>query len=100
MFVSVFLPGGDFADEGWFIGNSASETLGRKHAEFGLCHVEPTSVLGREMPFEPLDEAARFGGGKGRLEGGGRVRAQIVLNRHDLGRVGKMGVGNVPERVG
>jgi hypothetical protein len=100
MFVSVFLPGVDFADKGWLVGNSAGETLGRKDAEFGFGHVEPASVFGRVMPFEPLDETARFGGGKGRVEGCGRVRAEIVLNQHDLGRVRKMGVAEVPERVG
>jgi hypothetical protein len=27
------------------------------------------------------------------------VRAQIILHQHDLDRIGKMGVGKVPERV-
>ena len=100
MFVSVFLPGVDFAAQGWLIGNSASETLGRKHAEFGLGHVEPASVLGRVMPFKPLDETTRFGGGEGRVERRGRVGAEIVLHQHDLGRVGEMRVGQILERLG
>jgi len=36
------------------------------------------------MPFEPLDEAARFGGGEGGIERGRRMGAQVVLNQHDF----------------
>ena len=100
MFVSIFFPGGDFLEQGRLIGNSTSETLGGEHAEFGLGHVQPASVLGRVMPFEAFDETARFRCGKGGVERGGRVRAQIVLNQHDLGRVREMGIGEVPECVG
>ena len=68
MFVSISLPGRDFADERWLVGNSAGEALAGEHAEFGLGHVEPTSVFGRVAPFEPFNETASFGGGKGRIE--------------------------------
>ena len=50
-------------------------------------------MFGRVMPFEPLGEAARFGGGEGRVERGGRVRAEIVLDQDDFFGVGKMQVG-------
>jgi hypothetical protein len=30
--------------------------------------VQPTAMLGRIMPFEPLDEAARLGGGEGLIK--------------------------------
>ena len=52
------------------------------------------------MPFEAFDEAARFGGRKGFVERRRRVRVEIVLNRNDLGRVGKMRVGQILERMG
>jgi hypothetical protein len=45
------------------------------------------------MRFEPFDEATRFGGGKGFVERGGRMRAEIVLNQNDFVRVGKVRVG-------
>ena len=48
------------------------------------------------MPFESFDEAARFGGGKGFVERGSRMRAQIVLHQNDLVRAGKMHVGQIP----
>jgi hypothetical protein len=35
------------------------ETLGRKDAEFGLGHIEPTSMFGRVAPLETLDEPDR-----------------------------------------
>ncbi len=56
-------------------------------------------MLGRVVPFEPFDETTRFGGGKGFVERRRRVRAEIVLNQNDLGRGGKVRVGQVLERV-
>jgi len=93
MFVSVFLPSGDFALQGRLVGNAAAQALARQNAEFGFGHVEPTSMFGRVVPFESLYEAARFVGGESRIERGRRVRAEIVLNQHDLFGVGKMQVG-------
>ncbi len=52
------------------------------------------------MPFEPFDEATRFGGGEGFVERRRRVRAEIVLNQNDFVRVGKIRVGHILERVG
>src|ERR1700681_4464878 len=52
------------------------------------------------MPFEPFGEAARLGRRKGLVERGGLVGAEIILHQHDLRRVGKMRVGQIPERVG
>ena len=43
--IALALPGGDFVDEGLFIGNAAVEALGRQDAEFGLRQIEPTAVL-------------------------------------------------------
>ena len=73
MFVSVVLPSGDFSLEGLLVGNATAQALARQHGEFGFGHVEPASMLGCVMPFEPLDEATRFGSGKGRVERGRRV---------------------------
>ncbi len=86
-------------DERRFIRNAAVEALDRQNAEFGLRHVEPTAVLWRVMPFEPLAQPSRFGGGEGRVKRRRRVRREIVLHQHDLRRAGKMRVGQVLERV-
>ena len=40
------------------VGNAAGEALAGQHAEFAFSHVQPTAVLGRVVPLEPLDEAA------------------------------------------
>ena len=45
------------------------------------------------MPFKPVDEAARFGGGEGGVERGRRMGAQIVLDQHDFFGGGEMHVG-------
>ncbi len=99
MFVAVLLPGGDFCDEFRLVGDAAIEALGREDGEFGFGHVEPASVLGRVMPFEPFDETTRFSGGEGLVERRGRVRVEIVLDQNDFVRVGKMRVGQVLERM-
>src|SRR5208283_28396 len=99
MLVAVVLPGGDFFFEGRLVWNAAAQTLARQDAEFGFGHVEPASVFGGVVPFEPFGEAARFWGGKGRVERGGRVRAQIVLDQPDLVGVGKMHVGQFLEHL-
>jgi hypothetical protein len=65
MGIALVLPGGDFVDEGLFIGNAAVKALGGEDAEFGFRQIEPTAVLGRVMPFEALDQPSRFGRRKG-----------------------------------
>jgi hypothetical protein len=66
--ISVILPGGDFIDEGLFVGDAAVEALGRQEAELGLRQIEPTAVLWSVMPFEALDQPPGFGGRKGFVE--------------------------------
>ena len=66
--VSILLPSGDFIDEGLFVWDAAIEALGRKDAEFGLGHIEPTTMLWSVMPFEPFDEPPCFGGRKSFVE--------------------------------
>ena len=50
-------------------------------------------MFGRVVPFKSLYETARFLGGESCIERGRRVRAEIVLNQHDLFGVRKMHVG-------
>jgi hypothetical protein len=52
------------------------------------------------VPFEALDEPARLGGGEGFVERGGLVGVEVVLHQHDLRRVGKMHVRQIPEHMG
>jgi hypothetical protein len=57
--IAVVLPCSDFLDEGLFVGNPAVEALGREHAEFGLCQIQPTAVL---WSVVPLCAAENYGG--------------------------------------
>ena len=66
--IAVVLPGGDFVDEGLFVGDPAVEALGRQDAEFGFRQIEPAAVLWGVVPFEALDQAPGFGGRKGFVE--------------------------------
>src|SRR5277367_701296 len=95
--VSVVLPCIDFADEESSVGNAAVQTLGRENAELGFGHVEPAAVLGRVMPFEALDELAGLRSGEGFVERGWLVGVEIVLHQHDLRRVRKMQIRQIPE---
>jgi hypothetical protein len=81
------------------VGDAAVETLDGEDAEFGLGQVEPASMLGRVMPFEPLDEAARFGGRKGLVERSQAMGVEVVLDEHDLFGAGEVRVGEVFERL-
>ena len=66
--ISLLLPGGDFVDEGLFVGDAAIEALRGQDAEFGLRQIEPTAVLWSVMPFEAFDQPPGFGGRKGLVE--------------------------------
>src|SRR5450432_1077229 len=92
MRVSMCFPGGDLFFEVWLVGNAAIQALVAQDGEFGFGHVEPASVFGRVMPLETRGEAASFLGRERRVERGRRMRAQVVLNQHDLFGVGKMHV--------
>ena len=100
MFVAIILPRSDFLDLLQLIGNAAVEALMSEDAELGLGHVQPTAMLGRVVPLEPLDEAAGLGGGKDGVERCGRVRAEIVLHQYEFLRAGKMRVGQIPVSIG
>ena len=65
MFVAVMFPGSDFRYESIFVGNTAIETLGREHAQFGLGHVEPAAVFGGVVKLETLGEPPGFRGREG-----------------------------------
>src|SRR5271167_1528459 len=54
MLVAMILPSANLSLEGLLVGNAAAQALCRQNGEFGFGHVEPTSMLGRVMPFEPL----------------------------------------------
>ena len=47
------------------------------------------------MPFEPLAEAARLGGGKGLVERSRAMGVEIVLDEHDPFGGGEVRVGEV-----
>jgi hypothetical protein len=64
--------------------------LGRKDAEFGLGHIEPTAMLWSVMPFEPFDEPPCFGGRKSFVELSWLVGVEIVLHENDFPGIRKV----------
>src|ERR1700689_1717762 len=99
MRIAMAPPSSDLSFEGLLVGDAAAQALAGQNAEFGFGHVEPTSMFGRVVPFEPLYETARFVGGESRIERGRRVRAEIVLDQRDLFGIGKMHVGQFLEHL-
>src|SRR6266436_9806376 len=93
--IAVVLPGGDFIDEGLFIGDAAVEALGRQNAEFGLRQIEPTAVLWSVMPFEALDQPPGFGGREGFVERSLAVDVEILLDQDDGLGVGEVDMGQI-----
>ena len=51
-------------EEGVAFGDAPVEALGGQNGQLRLRHVEPAAMLGRIVPFETLDQAARLGGWK------------------------------------
>ena len=84
MGIAVSLPCGDVVDEDLLVGDAAVEALRRENGEFGFRHIEPTAVLWRVMPFEPLDEPSCFICRKSLLQRCGFVGVEIVLHQNDL----------------
>src|SRR5208283_5349065 len=101
MFVAMVLPSGDLSFKGLLVGDAAAQTLGCQNGEFGFGHVEPASMFGRVMPFEPHSEAARFGGGESGVERGcgmGSVQKVGVSRRlHQWRRGGRDRLKQVAE---
>ena len=79
MFVAMVLPSGGLSEEGLLVWNAPAQTLARQNAEFGFGHIEPASMFRGIMPFEPFDEAARFGCGEGWVE------RDLVATMHERG---------------
>ncbi len=91
--ISIVLPSGDFIYEGLFVRDAAIEALGRKDAEFGLRHIEPTAVLWCVMPFEPFGQPPCFGGGEGFVKRSLGVGVEIVLYQNDFLGVEEVDIG-------
>src|SRR3977135_1133712 len=91
--VSIVLPSRDLVDEGLFVRDSAIEALGRKDAEFGLGHIEPTAVLWSVMPFKPFCQPPCFGGGEGFVKRSLGVGVGIVLHQNDFLGVEEVDIG-------
>ena len=96
----MFLPGIDFTREHSGIRNAPVEALTGEDGQLGFGEVQPAAVLGRVMPLEPLDQAARLGRLESLLERGGDVRVQIVLDQHDLLGIGEVHIAQILENAG
>ena len=62
--VALEEPGGNLSPEAARIRDTPIETLIGQDSKLRLGHIEPAAVLGREVPFEALDEASRLQRGK------------------------------------
>jgi hypothetical protein len=58
LLVAVGLPGVDFALQEVYAGDSTIQALATEDADFDLCHVEPTGVLGRVVKAHAAQQFA------------------------------------------
>ena len=82
--IAIVLPSCNFVYQGLLVRDAAIEALGRKDAEFGLCHIEPTAVLWSVAPFEPFGQPPCFGGGKSFIERSLGMGVEIVCVQRTL----------------
>jgi len=84
MGIAIRLPCGDLMDEDLLVRDAAVEALRRENGEFGLGPIEPTAVLWRVMPFEPLDETSWFAWRKSLVQRCGYMGVKIALYQNDV----------------
>src|SRR6266496_1955386 len=82
--IAIGHPCGDLVDEDLLVGDAAVEALRRENGEFGFRHIEPTAVLWRIMPFEPLDETSCLVWRKSLVQRCWFVSVEIVLHQNNL----------------
>src|SRR5580704_8396927 len=76
-------PCGDFADEAFWIVDSAIQALAAEHADLDLDHVEPTGMLWGVVELEAAQNSPSFRGRECLIEGAGRVGRQVILHDPD-----------------
>jgi hypothetical protein len=95
VFVTAVPPCGDLRDESCLIWDTPGQILGSQHPEFGLRHIEPTSMLRRVAPLEPFRETPRLGRRECCAQRCHGMGIEIVLNQNDLAGIRKMPVRQV-----
>ena len=92
-FIAALLPGRDFTRKFVAVWDAAVEALATQDSQFDLGPAfieqpQPTALFGGVMDFQFVDQAASFFGGEGRVQRSGFVSVEVVLDEHDLFRVG------------
>jgi hypothetical protein len=99
-FVPVGFPSLDSPSNfGWIV-DAAVETLTMHDAQLRFRHVEPTSVFGRRVEFQPVQKSPCFFGRKCFVQTRPIVSVQIVLHEDDLLGVGIMDVAEFLDAQG
>lgn len=80
--ISAAGPGGGFLLHLLQGGDAPTQTLFGQYGQFNLRHIEPASVLGGEVPFDPLQQVGRpFSEGLDQRPGG--VGVEVVEHQVD-----------------
>jgi len=103
--VARCLPGGGLPLQGRPVGQPAVQALSGQHGQFDLGHVQPAAVLGRVVQLQLVGEPPGLGRWERRIQRGGGVGVEVVLDQHDLFGVGVVDVdqvldGSGPSRCG
>jgi len=91
--VAMTAPCGNLFGRGLLVGDASIEALRGQDGQLGFGEIEPGAMLGRVVPFEPLDQAAGFGGGEGLVGRCLHMGVEIVLDQDNGFGVREVGIG-------
>src|SRR5690606_7403466 len=80
--ITLRFPCQRFAGKKFSIGNISIQALATQHTQLDLSHIEPAAMLGCEMEFQSIQNAASLRRLKGFIQGSRDMSIQIVLH-HD-----------------
>ena len=81
-------PGGDnLLDRRLGRQSLVGEELALEDGPFDLLHVEPTAMLGREVPLDPFSQRPGVLRRKGLIQGAGGVDVEVVQHQPHAGRI-------------
>src|SRR5713101_501120 len=99
LLVACLLPGRDPLVHLLHGGDASTQGLSSQDGEFDLGHIQPTTMKGSVMDLQLLRQSPGFCWFKGLIEGGGRVRVQIVHDQDDLVGLGIVHVDQLAHKV-
>jgi hypothetical protein len=88
--VALSFPYQHFVSQNFSAGDMATQTLAAEGAEFDLCHVQLAAVLGSEVQFQTIQNAAGFGWLEGLVQSSWVMGVQPMFHQNTSFSMGEM----------